>query len=752
MQQTRRDFIRTIGALTIGFSLTGEANIWPSPTQSLPGDLRENPRINAWLEILADGQVRVLTGKIELGQGIRTAVAQMAAEELDLDMSQVDVLLAETGRTPDEGYTAGSNSIEASAVAVRYAAAAARQRLLQLAAEKWNTPAARLEFSKGVITDKSNHRSATLAEILGNRQITDEVRMPVTLKQKDKYQYVGKAIPREDVRRIVMGQPVYVHDLVFPGMLHARVVHPPVYGATLDPFDQQALKNKLPDITIVLNGSFLAVLAPTEYAAIKAHRTVQDAITWTTPHKLPDLQPADLPAYLRTLPVSTERVAEKGDITPITQNATLKATYFKPYIMHGAIGPSCAVARYEGGKLDIWTHSQGVYPLRETLAALLHLSANDIHVKGTPGSGCYGHNGADDAAAEAALLAVANPGKPIRVQWSREDEHGWEPYGSAMLMDLEAIVGPSGKITHWKYALHSDTHGTRPGGNPANLLPAHYIENPIPQKPAGFSGGAYRNAEPYYAIPNQLVEAHFFEGPLRASSLRSLGAYANIYAIESFMDELAGHAGIDPIEFRLKNLEDPRATAVLRQLQALLAAPQKHPKGLATNPGNPPGVGIAFSRYKNAGCYCAVAAQVSINRSTGTPSVKKMWAVIDAGEVINLDGIKNQIEGGMIQSASWTLYEQVLFNKDGITSRAWSTYPVMHIPQAPEVTVTVIDRPDQPPFGAGEAAQGPAAAAILNAIHHAAGQRIRTLPVGKIQPPLPTPRQGQTSTSTARQG
>jgi len=726
MQQTRRDFIRTIGALTIGFCLTGEATIWPYPGQTLPGDLRENPRINAWLEILADGRVRVLTGKIELGQGIRTAVAQMAAEELDLDMNQVEVLLAETGRTPDEGYTAGSNSIEASAVAVRYAAAAARQKLLQLAAQKWNIPAEQLEFAKGVITDKTNDRSATLAEILDNHQITDEVRMPVTLKQKDKYQYVGKAIPRDDIKRIITGQPVYVHDLDFPGMLHARIVHPPIYGATLNPIDQQALKNKLPGITLIVNGSFLALLAPTEFAAIKAHQVLQKTLKWITPNPLPDIQPTDLPNYLRTLPVQTERITEKGDLTPLTQNATLKATYFKPYIMHGAIGPSCAVAHYEGDKLDIWTHSQGVYPLRETVAALLHLSPNDIHVKGTPGSGCYGHNGADDAAAEAALLAVANPGKHIRVQWSREDEHGWEPYGSAMLMDLEAIVQPTGQITHWKYALLSDTHGTRPGGNPANLLPAHYVENPISQKPSGFSGGAYRNAEPYYAIPNRLVEAHFFQGPLRTSSLRSLGAYANIYAIESFIDELAGHAGIDPIEFRLQNLDDPRAKEVLQRLREKI-------------PSNLKDIGIAFSRYKNAGAYCAVAAQVSINKSTGAPSVKKMWAVIDAGEVINLDGIKNQIEGGMIQSASWTLFEQVLFTKDQVTSRTWSTYPVMHIHQAPEVTVTVIDRPDQPPYGAGEAAQGPAAAAIVNAIHKACGLRIRTLPIGKLRLPSSTP-------------
>ncbi|HLZ88430.1 MAG TPA: molybdopterin cofactor-binding domain-containing protein, partial [Puia sp.] len=368
-------------------------------------------------------------------------------------------------------------------------------------------------------------------------------------------------------------------------------------------------------------------------------------------------------------------------------------------------------------------------------------------IKGVPGSGCYGHNGADDVAADAALLAMAVPGKHVHLQWSREDEHAWEPYGSAMVMELEALIQPDGKITHWKYALWSDTHGARPGGDAANLLTAHYLENPINKKPSGFSGGAYRNADPYYAIPNRLVTANFFDGPLRTSSLRSLGAYANIFAIESFIDELAIHAGKDPFEFRIQNLEDDRATAVLRQLQKQLAAsPATHAvPTLATHtdptsatPASPTptthsiGTGIAFSRYKNSGSWCAVAARVSVDKTTGIVSVNKMWAVIDAGEVINLDGIKNQIEGGMIQSASWTLHEQVKFDGKQVTSRQWATYPVMHINQAPEVEVTVIPRPQEPPLGAGEAAQGPAAAAIVNAVYNACGVRVRSLPAGKI--------------------
>ncbi|GGB18206.1 xanthine dehydrogenase family protein molybdopterin-binding subunit [Puia dinghuensis] len=751
MRQSRRNFIKTAGCLTIGFCLGGPSFTWPSPSQSLPGDLRENPHINAWLEILADGRVRVLTGKIELGQGIRTAVAQMAAEELNLDMSQVEVTMAETGVTPDEGYTAGSNSIEMSAVAIRYAAAAAKQRLLLLAAEKWGVPATGLVFTQGKVSTTDGGHTISLAQLLDGRQITDEVRMPVTLKPKEQHQLVGKAVPREDNIRIVYGQPVYVQDLTFPGMLHGRVVRPPGYGAQLLHFDEQAAKSKSPGLLkTVVSGSFLAVIADNEYHAIRAQQAAHAAAKWSAGPPLPNLQGTDLATYIKTLPVQPEKVAEKGDLSTLPNGTTIKATYFKPYIMHGSIGPSCAVARYDNNKLEIWTHSQGVYPLRETLADFLHLPAENIHIKGTPGSGCYGHNGADDVAADAALLAMALPGKHIHLQWSRDDEHAWEPYGSAMIMELEAAMQPSGNITHWKYTLWSDTHGTRPGGQAANLLAAHYIANPVSQRPSGFSGGAHRNAEPYYAIPNQRVDANFFNGPLRTSSLRSLGAYANLFAIESFMDELAASAGKDPYEFRLLNLDDDRAKAVLRQLQQRTSTPSsttatattnsttpnQHPANSTTPDQHPANTktatGIAFSRYKNAGTYCAIAARVSVDTKTGNVRVQKMWAVIDAGEVINLDGLKNQIEGGMVQSASWTLFEQVKFNEKHITSRDWTTYPIMHIDQAPELEVTVIDRPQEQPFGAGEAAQGPAAAAIVNAIYHACGKRIRHLPVGSI--------------------
>jgi CO/xanthine dehydrogenase Mo-binding subunit len=718
MQTSRRDFLKTTGCLTIGFCLGGRP--WSQPiASSNPGD---NASIDAWLEVLADGRLRVLTGKLELGQGIRTAVAQVAAEELDMEMSQVEVTMAETGRTPNEGYTAGSNSIESSAMSIRRAAATAREQLIRMAAEKLKVPPNDLVLSRGRISTVSGANPLTFAEILDGRQLSGTVPQQITLKPKNAYKLVGKPIPREDTVKIVRGDPVYVHDLRFPGMVHARIVRPPAYGAKL------LHAEKIPGIIrTVINGSFLGVIAENEYQSIQAQQLLRKNAIWSETPPLPKLDSGhQLADYLLSLPTKTEQVTSKGDITRLSQSLPnvssppnhpiLKARYFKPYIMHGATGPSCAIALYDNNLLHIWTHSQGVYPLQASLAKMLRLPVDNIHVKGVPGSGCYGHNGADDVAADAALLAIAYPNKHIRVQWMREDENAWEPYGSAMVMDVEASLDNDGKITHWKYGLWSDTHGARPGGNADNLLPARYIENPFTAKPSGFSGGAYRNATPYYSIPNQLVEAHFFDGPLRTSSLRSLGAYANLFAIESFMDELAEKAGKDPYEFRLLHLEDQRAKDVLLKLKELTKDQQSR------------NIGIAFSRYENTKSYCAVAASVTIDTKKNI-HVNNMWAVIDAGEAINPDGIKHQTEGGMVQSASWTLYEEVKFNERHITSLNWNTYPVSRFPQAPATEVIVIDRPTEKPVGAGEAAQGPSAAAIANAVYRATGKRVRYLPI-----------------------
>jgi CO/xanthine dehydrogenase Mo-binding subunit len=720
ISKSRRNFLKSAGCLTLSFPLWSSCELAagevPVPDNALPRSLSQNPQISAWLQVLEDGRIRVYTGKIELGQGIRTAIGQVAAEELFTHPERIEVHIVETGVTPDEGYTAGSGSIINSAMSVRYAAAAARAKLLEMAAQKLDTKVETLALQDGNIL-KDGKKVMSFAALLEGKQLEDKVDVPPQLKPNTDYQWVGTAYPRQGISRMVRGEEVYVQDLRFPGMVHARVLRPPAYQAKLESYDRQALEKQVHGLLkVITDGSFLGVITEDEYQAEKAQQILKNNSRWSQPPALPADQP--LHEYLKTLPARKESVLNKGNFT--TGGKTIQASYFKPYIMHASIGPSCALALYDEGTLHIWSHSQGAYPLRGALKEVVGLPEEKIHITGVPGSGCYGHNGANDAATDAALLAMAYPGRHIRLQWSREDEHGWEPYGTAMIVETEATLTAQGTIDQWKCELWSDSHSTRPSGDPGNLMTAHYLAKPHPRTSYGYSGGGYRNADPYYKIPNLKIDANFFEGPLRVSSLRALGAYANIFAIESFMDELAEAAGKDPLAFRLMHSEDERAIAVMRKLGEMI---RDQPVGQGE------GLGLAFSRYKNSASYCAVAALVSVDTDSGRVQVKQMWGVIDAGEAINLDGLKNQTEGGMVQSASWALKEEVKFDEQHVSSLHWATYPIFRFSDVPKVAVAVINRSDQPPLGAGEAAQGPATAAIANAVYRACGKRIRHLPI-----------------------
>ena len=716
MKSTRRDFLKLSGCLTIGFSIGGISPDHFSPLiNELPKSIKRHPGINSWIEVLANGNVRIFTGKSELGQGIRTAIAQVAAEELDLEMENVEVILADTERTPNEGYTVGSGSIEQSAMAVRFASAAARMKLVELASKKLNVPSEEIIITNGKVYTKNGRNPLTFADLLDGKQITDNVPSNVTLKPREKYKLVGKAVPRDDIKAMVLAKQEYVQDLRFPGMVHARVIRPASYGAVLKKFDEKYVKKRVPGLLqTVKNGSFLAVIAEDEHDAILAQKFMAFSAVWSQKKLVPDGEKS-LKEYIKKQPANPERVHESGKLS--VESFVHTAQYYKPYIIHGSTGPSCSVAYWDKQILHVWSHTQGVYPLREALAGLLNMPAENIHVSGVPGAGCYGHNGSDDVSADAALIAMQFPGRHIRVQWSREEEHAWEPYGSAMIMEASATLDGSGRIINWKYDLWSDTHSTRPGGKAENLLAARYLEKPIISDSKGYTGGAIRNSQPYYSIPNQQINSNFFKGPLRVSALRSLGAYANIFALESFMDELAEKAGKDPFEFRLVHLEDERAKAVVLKLREMI-------KDQQTSDGV--GIGIGFSRYKNSAAYCAVAALVE---TSPVIRVIKMWAAIDAGEVINIDGIKNQTEGGMIQSASWTIKEQVKFDGKRISSTDWGTYPILRFNETPDVEVEVLNQPNEEVLGAGEAAQGPACAAIVNAIYRANGNRVRDLPV-----------------------
>ncbi len=725
---SRRKFLRDIGYISVGFPLLSSCFGEQDPVVAarvnyegdLPGSMRNASKVNAWLHVLEDGRVMVFSGKVELGQGIRTAIRQVAAEELDLELDQVEVHLAETGVTPDEGYTAGSSSVPNSAMSVRFAAATARQKLLELASAKLNIAEKDLILYNGKVKSKKSNQSLNFAEILEGAQIDLEVTKPVPLKIKSGYRYVGKAIPRKDIEKMVRGEEVYIQDLRFPGMVHARVLRPAGYQSKLGKVDDSGLSTAISGIIkTVVNGSFVGVITDREYQAVKAEAYLRKHSEWTTSPSFPKQE--TFFAHLKSIAEKPQSIRNEGDITTIPNGKeTIKASYTKPYLKHGSIGPACGIAMYDGEILHIWSHSQGIYPMRRAIAAMLKMEQEKLHVIAVPGAGCFGHSTADDAAADAAILALSYPGKHIRVQWSRQDEHTWDPYGTAMIMELEASLDANGKIKTWKTDVWTDSHSMRPDKDPATLLDTRYLENPVQLKGRGYLGGGHRNADPYYSIPNMQVNAHFFNGPLRVSSLRSLGSYTTIFSIESFMDELAEKAGKDPLEFRLAHLEDARAIAVITKIQEMC-------NGEKLEEGE--GIGYAFSRYKNTTAYATSAAKVSIDRASGTIKLLKMWAAVDVGEIINLDGIINQIEGGMLQAASWTLKEEVTFEDNKITSSDWGKYPVFRFSDIPEVEVAMIDRPNEAAEGGGEVSMPPTGAAIANAVYNACGKRVYDLPI-----------------------
>lgn len=718
---SRRTFLKSSGQLLIGFSLMALPFTTRAGEPELAGTRAGENEIDAWIKIDAEGTVTVLTGKTELGQGIKTALRQIAAEELDVDMKRVHIVIADTARTPDERYTAGSASIERSGESIRFAAAEARLVLLKLAAEKLKSPVSELVVKDGIITATTNKTFISYGALLNGKSIAGNITEKAPLKDPSTYKIVGTAYPRDDIKAMATGQPVYVQDLRLPGMLHARVLRTPVYGAKLLTLPVEQI-NKMPGIIkLVRNGSFVGVVAQEEFQAIQALKVLQRLATWQKPAALPSSQ--TLFEDMMQQRDRKEMVKKEEQATQLITTAAVQhtATYKRPYQMHGSIGPSCALAEWKENKLTVWSHSQGVYPLRSTIADLTGIKEDNIRVIAVPGSGCYGHNGADDVGGDAALLAIAVPGKPVRVQWMREDEHSCEPYGPVMALQLKGGLDAAGNLLALETELWSDSHSSRPGGKAGHLLAGRDLEKPFSFAKGGFSGGSSRNSVPLYEVPKQ-VALYNVQGPLRSSALRSLGAYANIFALESFMDELAVKAGKDPADFRLQYLKDERAKAVI---QLVTAKAQWH----AHSNTKGRGVGIAFAQYKNDSSYFAVVAEVQLNTATKKYKVVKMTGVIDAGQAINTDGIANQTSGGMIQATSWTTLEQVHYGPDGITSKNWDSYPILRFNAVPDTEVFVINRPGLPPLGAGEAAQGPSAAAIANALFHATGQRLRELPL-----------------------
>ncbi|MEJ0076986.1 MAG: molybdopterin cofactor-binding domain-containing protein [Alphaproteobacteria bacterium] len=718
----RRDFAKGLGSIVLAFTLE------PALAQEqkrLPGSLNGNRMLDAWIRINADGSATVFTGKVELGQGAVTALAQIAAEELELPLTRVTIIQADTGRTPNEGFTSGSQSIENSGVALRLAAAEVVQIMRELAAPKLEAHAGELTARDGVLY-AVNGKTITYGELAATLDLKREATGSVRPKPAGIHKIVGQSIKRFDIPGKVTGKAMYVQDIRLPGMVHGRVVRPPQYGATLVSLDDSKAKAIPGVLTVVRDGSFLGVIAAREEQAVKAREALAEGAKWAPGPDLPD--PANLFAHLKSLPAKVEVIGVKQAPLLASAPKTIEANYTKPYMAHASIGPSAATAEFKDDKYTVWTHAQGVFPLRAELAKTLKATPASVRCIHVEGSGCYGHNGADDVALDAALLARAVPGRPVRVQWMRDDEFAWEPYGPAMAMHAKASLDGEGRVVDWNYELWSNSHSTRPQSTSGgNVLAAWYMAEPQqmgpPTSPPQPAGGGDRNSVPLYDFPNQRVVHNFVQPmPIRVSALRTLGAYANVFASESFMDELALAAGADPVAFRLAHLKDPRAKAVIEKVAAMAGWKGGEKGDLAR------GRGIGFAKYKNLACYCAVIADVEVDRASGRVRVIHAWSAADAGIVINPDGLSNQIEGGIIQSTSWTLHEEVKFDKHGILSRDWSEYPILTMSEVPSVEVALINRPDERALGAGEASQGPAAAAIANAFAHATGKRIRDLP------------------------
>jgi nicotinate dehydrogenase subunit B len=734
LSPTRRNFL-TGGAVVVAFALVpsargqeaagGEGAGSPKITPDLPGDLAKFPNLDSWIRVGSDGRITVFTGKAELGQGIKTALIQLAADELDVEAHRVTLVTADTGRSPDEGVTAGSHSMQDSGTAILNAAANVRLLLTGVAADRWGVPIDQVSTHDGAVHPPDGRAALSYGELIAGLDLHVAATLNAPRKPATDRRLIGRSWPRIDIPAKLTGGEAYVQDMRLPGMIHGRVVRGPSHGTELQSPDFDAVA-RLPGILkVVRDGRFAAVLAEREWDAIRALRSIQAASWERSGAALPV---GDIHGALRALPSKSIPVfdypgpAASGDARP------LKARYTRPFLLHGSIGPSCAVALWRDEGVTVWTHSQGVGPLRLALAELLRLAPEKVRCIHTEGSGCYGHNGADDVAADAALAARAMPGRPVRMQWMREQEHGWEPLGPAMTVDLEGDLDPSGRIAGWRYVVWSNEHNSRPA-TAGGLLAGLEVDPPFPAqtpKPIPMpEGGADRNGNPLYALSNANGTYHFPEAtPFRVSALRSLGAHMNIFAMESFMDELALAAGKDPVTFRLDHLQDPRAREVIRR------AADEFGWGGRTREGAGRGSGFAFARYKNLGAYCALAIEIEVGRETGRIRVRRAIAAVDSGEAVNPDGIRNQIEGAIVQSLSWTTQEEATFDERHRTCFDWSAYPILRFEDAPDhIEVHIIDRPGQPFLGTGEAGQGPTAAALANALLAAANVRIREMPL-----------------------
>lgn len=691
----------------------------------LPPSLATNPRFDRWIRFLPDSTVRIATGKVEIGQGIVTAIGQIAAEELDLPLERVTVLSGDSDEGPDEQYTSSSLSIMVGGASVRLVTAEARSLLASRAALRLNCSPDDLEVEDGAFLRNGEATGLDYWTVAGEVDWSQPVQGTARPKATGTHRIVGRSVPRLDLPAKLTGS-AFIHDVEPAGLLHARMLRQPGPKARLVALDENAIRRAAGGpVEIVRQNSFVAFVSADEAVAEAAARAAPDHARW---EGAPDIAPKQQEAaWLEGRP-SDDRIIGAPVADLALQGETIEATFSRPYVAHASLAPSCAIAEYRDGHLTVLSHGQGMHPLQRNVAAVLGIPVEAVTAKHMHGAGCYGHNGADDCALDAAVVAMHMPGRAIRLQWRREEEFQYEPVSPAMLVRLKVQVGADGKPQDWTTEIWSGTHVQRPGSGSGYMLAATALSDSLPpvvpsDPPEERGGGGTRNAVPLYVVPRHRILHHLtMEPPVRTSALRGLGALPNVFALEAMMDDLAARAGQDALAYRLSLLEDERAR---RLLERVAERSGWSSRGAG---GDGKGLGLAFARYKNMAAYAAVAVRLSVDEEV---RLEHVWAAADAGLVVNPDGVRNQLEGGIVQGASWTLKEQVRMEGPGITSVDWESYPILRFSEIPEIDAEVIDAPDQPSLGVGECTVGPTAAAVGNAVAHALGVRIRDLPLSR---------------------
>jgi nicotinate dehydrogenase subunit B len=711
----RRTLLKASGALIVAFSLPLNhiAAKMAAGAKTVSAD-----RVDGFLAIAPDGQVTAYSGKVDLGTGVRTALTQIVAEELDVPIDRVTIIEGDTALTPDQGTTSGSFSIQNGGMQLRRAAATARRALLRRAAARLECDISTLSMRDGVVTAASGHQ-LPIGELAGGPTLALEIEKTAPEKAPAEYTIVGKPVRRLDIPDKVNARFTFMQDFKLPDMLHGRVVRPSGFGARLVSYDKSSIASIPGIVKVVRVNNFLGIVAKSEWSAIKAAQQLK--VTWSTWQGLPEQ--SKIWEHVRRTPIVRDDVTSRIGGSRETLDAAprkLEATYDFAIHTHGSIGPSCAVASFAGGKLTCWTASQATHDLRKQLAAMMAIGEEKVRCIYVEGAGCYGRNGHEDAAADAALLARA-VGKPVRVQWMRADEHGWDPKGPPTLLDMRSGIDPAGNVVAWESELFvpDGAAGLVPltGADLAGLDSLGKL-NP---------GGVLNDLAIPYVIPNVTTTAHRLQStPLRPAWIRSPGRLQNTFANESFLDEIAAAIGADPLDIRLQHLNDARGKELLERL-ARLSKWRERPKP-DRNADVVTGRGLAYVKYELVRTYVGVVAEVEVNRKTGALAVKRFYVAHDCGQVINPDGLRNQIEGCIVQTVSRTLKEEVTFDRSMVTSLDWSSYPILSFADIPDVVIDLIDRQEEMPWGGGEPTCAVVPSAIGGAVFEATGVRLRSVP------------------------